>query len=78
MPTVLFLYGYRFYFFMNEHEPIHIHISRGQNEARVVLLPEIQLSYNRGFKKNELRQIIDLIIENYETIIHSWNDTFNK
>jgi hypothetical protein len=78
MPTVLFLYGYRFYFFMNEHEPRHIHISRGKNEARVVLIPEIQLSYNRGFKKNELRQIIDLIIENYETIIRAWNNTFGK
>lgn len=78
MPTVLFLYGYRFYFFMNEHDPIHIHISRGKNEARVVLIPEIQLSYNRGFKKNELRQIIDLIIENYETIVQAWNNTFSE
>lgn len=78
MPTVLFLHGYRFYFFVNEHEPIHIHVSRGQNDARIILVPIIQLSYNHGFKKNELRQIIDIIIENYETIIKSWHETFNQ
>ena len=51
--------GFRFFFYLNEHEPIHIHVSRGDSEARIVLLPEIDVSYCRGFKKSELRSIID-------------------
>jgi hypothetical protein len=78
MPTILFLYGFRFYFFMNEHEPIHVHISKGQSEARIILVPSIQISLNKGFKKNEMRMIIDLISEHYETIIEAWHQTFDK
>jgi hypothetical protein len=78
MPTILFIHGFRFYFFMNEHEPIHIHVAKGQNEARIILVPLIQISFNKGFKKNEMRIIIHLIIEHYETIIEAWHQTFDK
>ena len=59
--------GFRFFFYLNKHEPIHIHVSRGDSEARIVLLPEIDVSYCRGFKKNELRSIIE-----------EWHKTFDK
>ena len=29
MPTVLSLFGYRFWFYGNDHTPIHIHIKKG-------------------------------------------------
>ena len=28
MPTVLYINGFRFFFYMNEHEPIHIHVEK--------------------------------------------------
>lgn len=78
MPTVLLINGYRFFFYMNEHEPIHIHVSKSGNEARVVLVPMIDITYCRGFKKNELRDIIDLILIHYDTIIRAWWQTFGE
>jgi len=51
MPTVLYINGFRFFFYLNEHEPIHIHVEKANCEARIVLVPEIVISYNRGFKK---------------------------
>nr|WP_262707519.1 DUF4160 domain-containing protein [Larkinella soli] len=27
MPTVLFIRGYRFFFYMNKHEPIHVQVA---------------------------------------------------
>lgn len=78
MPTVLYVNGYRFFFWMNEHEPIHIHVEKGKCHARVVLVPDIVLSYNHGFKRNEMRTIMDIIICNYEKIIQSWHHAFNK
>ena len=53
MPTVLVINGYRFFFYMNEHEPIHIHVSKAGKEARFVLVPEIDLTYCRGLKKGK-------------------------
>ncbi|NIJ53399.1 DUF4160 domain-containing protein [Dyadobacter arcticus] len=78
MPTVLNINGFRFYFYLNEHEPIHVHVSKGDSEARVVLVPELDISYSRGFKKNELRSIIEITITNYEKIIQAWNTTFDE
>ncbi|MGN7888897.1 DUF4160 domain-containing protein [Dyadobacter endophyticus] len=78
MPTVLYINGFRFFFYLNEHEPIHIHVEKANCEARIVLVPEIVISYNRGFKKKELRSIIDIVVCNYGKIIQAWQDTFNK
>ena len=78
MPTVLLISGYRFYFYLNEHEPIHIHVSKSGKEARIVLVPTIDVTYCRGFKKNELRDIINIILERYDTLIDSWRKTFGE
>lgn len=78
MPTVLYINGFRFFFWMNEHEPIHIHVEKGKCNARVVLVPEIEISYNYGFKRKELRSIIDIIICNYGKIIQAWHNAFDK
>jgi hypothetical protein len=63
---------------MNEHEPIHIHVEKGKCNARIVLFPTIVVSYNHGFKRNEMRTILDIIICNYEKIIQAWHNAFDK
>ena len=35
MPTVLKIDGFRFFFFSDEHEPIHIHIEKADCYARI-------------------------------------------
>jgi Domain of unknown function (DUF4160) len=77
MPTVL-LRGYRLFFFLNEHEPIHIHVTKASSEDRFVLVPEIDMTYCRGFKKNELRDIVNLITEHYGAFIDAWHATFGQ
>lgn len=66
------------FFYLNKHEPIHTHVENGDCEARFVLVPEIDLTYSRGFKKSELRIIVDLITEHYGTLINAWQKTFGK
>lgn len=77
MPTLFFLFGYRFFFWSNEHNPIHIHISKGDSEAKFNVLT-VELIENHGFKKNELRLIESLVDENREIIIERWKEIFNK
>ncbi len=77
MPTLFYLFGYRFFFWSNEHEPIHVHISKGEAEAKYNIYgPE--LIYNHGFKKNELRMIESIIEENSGIIVQRWNEIFKK
>ncbi len=78
MPTVLLIDGYRFFFYMNDHEPIHVHVSKAGKEARFDLVPEIDLTYCRGFKKNELRDILSLLVDHYDTFIDAWRQTFGE
>ncbi len=77
MPTLFIIFGYRFFFWSNEHDPIHVHISKGDSEAKYNV-ESLNLVENFGFKKNELRMIESLIEENKEIIVERWNEHFNK
>jgi hypothetical protein len=77
MPTLFILLGFRFFFWSNDHEPIHVHISKGDSEAKYKV-EDIELVDNFGFKNNELRMIESIIEENKEIIIQRWHEYFNK
>ena len=77
MPTVFIFFGYRFYFYSNDHTPIHVHVSKGGSEARYEV-EQIKLLENHGFKRQELSYIEGIIEENREVIIERWNEIFGK
>ncbi len=76
MPTLFILLGYRFFFWSNDHKPIHVHISKGDAEAKYNV-ENVELVENFGFKRNELRLIESIIEENREIIIERWKEFFN-
>ncbi len=43
MPTIFTLYGYRFMFYSNDHEPIHVHAIKGNSRAKFDLFPTVVL-----------------------------------
>ncbi|MGN1245515.1 MAG: DUF4160 domain-containing protein, partial [Muribaculaceae bacterium] len=65
MPTIFIIFGYRFYFWSNEHNPIHVHVEKGDCEAKYHINP-LELVENYGFKCNELKMIESIIEENTE------------
>ncbi len=77
MPTLFIIFGYRFFFWSNEHDPIHVHVSKGDSEVKYNV-ESVILVENFGFKKNELRMIESLIEENKEIIIERWYEHFKK
>lgn len=68
MPTLFYIFGFRFYFWSNEHEPIHVHVEKGDAEAKFNISP-VELVYNHGFRPNELKLIESLVEENAEVIL---------
>lgn len=78
MPTLFYYLGLRFFFYSNDHEPIHVHVSSGDAEAKFCLVPEIKLIENNGLQTREIRQAIMAIEENREIIIERWNEFFAK
>ena len=77
MPTIFTLFGYRFFFYANDHTPIHVHVTRGGAEAKFNLFP-VSIVYNHGFKASELKMIESIIEENEENIANHWNTFFNN
>ena len=73
MPTI-----FRFLFYANDHEPIHVHVVKGDICAKFTLFPEVELVENKGLKPAELKLVESVIEENKEIIAEHWNKFFNR
>ena len=78
MPTLFTVFGFRFLFYSNDHEPIHVHVIKGNSEARFQVQPEVMLLDNKGLKPAELKVAESLVEENKEMIIERWKVFFAK
>ncbi len=76
MPTVLFVYGWRFFFYSNESkEPIHIHCKKGEKECKYWLLSDkfdIEEVYSFNMSEKDKRIVRKLIFENFDYIESEW------
>lgn len=74
MPTLFELFGIRFYFYSDEHLPIHVHIVNGDGRAKVVLEPGIEVVSNIGIKPKDIKKAL-VVIETYrDEIINAWRE----
>ncbi len=54
MPEIFRMFGLRFFFYSQDHEPIHVHVSNGDGEAIFIVIPEVMLKEAKGFKVKDL------------------------
>ena len=76
MPTLFYYLGLKFYFYSNDHLPIHVHVGIDNSEARYQVSPKIKLIENKGLKPRELRLAEIAIEENQAIIIARWKEYF--
>lgn len=60
MPTILVIFGLRFYFYASEHLPIHVHLENGDGTAKIALEPEIELIENNGIKPRDIKRAMSI------------------
>jgi hypothetical protein len=78
MPTVFIYNGIKFYFYSLDHEPVHIHVKKGNATAKYNVYPEVSLISNNGFKKHELK-LLEFVIEENAMVIHArWKEFFKN
>lgn len=79
MPTVLSVKGFRFFFFSaDRNEPMHIHVLKGNGSGKIWLQPSLKVEEFVGFKKQEEKQIMNILKDNHETLIAKWHEYFNN
>ncbi|HOZ49842.1 MAG TPA: DUF4160 domain-containing protein [Candidatus Hydrogenedentes bacterium] len=69
MPTVFEEDGYRFFFYSNEHVPIHVHVRYGGGEAVFDVENTVELRESQGMKMSELSKAQRLAQENRALIL---------
>jgi hypothetical protein len=74
MPKVFEEDGYRFFFYSNEHRPIHVHVRYGEGEAVFAMEPGIELRESYGLKVRELSKAQSLAEKHRELIIQKWHE----
>jgi hypothetical protein len=72
MPTIFEQDGYRFFFYSNDHEPIHVHVRRGDGEAVFTVADEVALRESSGLKVQELARAQQLAEQNKRLIVERW------
>ena len=78
MPSVLRIGPYRFFFYAGDRdEPEHVHVERDENVAKFWLDP-VRLQRSGGFSSSEINRIQNLVEDNREDLIRSWNEYFSR
>ena len=74
MPKIFEQDGYRFFFYSNEHRPIHVHVRYGGGEAVFEVEEAIELRESMGLKMRELARAHELAEEHRQLIIDKWHE----
>jgi hypothetical protein len=78
VPRIFERDGYRFFFYSNEHRPIHVHVRYGGGEAVFEVEQRVELRESQGLKVRELAKAEELATEHRELIIQKWHERFNR
>ena len=79
MPEIFRFYGFSFFFYSREHEPIHVHIEGNDGYAVFDLAgSSFVLREKQNIKANDLNKIEAVIEENKDIIIKRWKEHFEK
>ena len=79
MPVVFRYKGYRFFFYSNEGEPLeplHVHVRKGESVAKFWLEPTPAVAEAYALSSQELKELLNVVIENIEQIRRYWNEHF--
>jgi Domain of unknown function (DUF4160) len=77
VPTLV-LAGYQFRFYSSDRfEPPHMHVIRGENEAKVWLQP-VRVESNHGYNGPELNAIVKLAEKYQARLLEVWNAYFSS
>ena len=76
MPTILYILGWRFFFYSNENnEPLHIHCKKGGKECKYWLDPDnfnVTEAYSFRLSPKDKREVKKIIFEYFEHIENEW------
>lgn len=80
MPEIFKMFGFSFFFWSKEHEPIHVHVEGAGGYATFDWDNDTETFTERecyNIKAGDLRKIRKVIDTRKQEILDKWNDYFN-
>ena len=77
MPTILFLFGLRFFFYSDEHLPMHVHVKNGDGKAKINI-ETAEVIENSGIKPADLKKAVDAVKQYKDDMIEAWKQYFDE
>lgn len=65
-------HGFDVRLYTKDHPPAHVHVFKGENEAKVALKP-VSVLDNSGFNNRELKEVTELISAHQEMLLTEWD-----
>ena len=75
MPTILFLFGLRFFFYSDEHLPMHVHVKNSDGKAKIEI-ETAEVVENKGIKPADLKKAVDAVKQYKADMIREWKAYF--
>lgn len=85
MPKIFEYFGFIFFFYSNEHEPIHVHVLKGElamvfelilMNGELVGIRRRNATGHPSLTEKDIRTVEDFIHAYYKRIIKKWMDFF--
>jgi hypothetical protein len=81
MPTILYIYGWRLFFYSNEgSEPMHVHAEKGDMECKYwILVDEVEIKEEFAYNVSPTakKEIKKIIYQHFDILVAAWNKHFN-
>ncbi|MGE4295092.1 MAG: DUF4160 domain-containing protein [Campylobacterales bacterium] len=75
MPTLLVEEGFKFFFYANEHEPMHVHVMKGDGFAKIEL-KSFRIVQNY-LKPKELKRALAIMRTHQLDFERAWHEWFD-
>jgi len=64
--------------FRREEERLHVHVESPDGEAKFWIEPEIELARNHQLSEEDLRRVLQLVVDHEQEIRDAWNRHFGR
>lgn len=79
MPEIFRFFGFSFFFYSKEHDPIHVHVEGKDGFSKFEYDGErFNLRESHGIKAGDMKKIQFVIDDNADIIVARWNEHFNR
>jgi hypothetical protein len=74
MPTIFERDGFRFFFYSNDHRPVHVHVRKGGGEAVFEVETRVELRESHGMKVADLAKAQQFAESERALILRHWHE----